>query len=57
MGKLCGHIIECDWHGWQFDVKGTGFEGALRIELDWVPADGEPEPLTPRAPSKDTVPA
>lgn len=21
MGKLCGHIIECDWHGWQFDVR------------------------------------
>lgn len=20
-GKLCGHVIECDWHGWQFDVR------------------------------------
>ena len=20
-GMLCGHIIECGWHGWQFDVR------------------------------------
>ena len=20
-GKLCDHVIECDWHGWQFDVR------------------------------------
>ena len=20
-GILCEHIIECDWHGWQFDVR------------------------------------
>ena len=20
-GTLCDHIIECDWHGWQFDVR------------------------------------
>jgi nitrite reductase/ring-hydroxylating ferredoxin subunit len=20
-GNLCGHIIECDWHGWRFDVR------------------------------------
>ena len=20
-GTLCEHIIECDWHGWQFDVR------------------------------------
>jgi nitrite reductase/ring-hydroxylating ferredoxin subunit len=20
-GRLCGHVIECDWHGWQFDVR------------------------------------
>jgi nitrite reductase/ring-hydroxylating ferredoxin subunit len=20
-GKLCGHVIECDWHGWRFDVR------------------------------------
>lgn len=20
-GQLCGHIIECSWHGWQFDVR------------------------------------
>ena len=20
-GILCDHIIECEWHGWQFDVR------------------------------------
>ncbi|HKO99808.1 MAG TPA: Rieske 2Fe-2S domain-containing protein [Pyrinomonadaceae bacterium] len=20
-GILCGHVIECEWHGWQFDVR------------------------------------
>jgi nitrite reductase/ring-hydroxylating ferredoxin subunit len=20
-GIMCGHIIECGWHGWQFDVR------------------------------------
>jgi nitrite reductase/ring-hydroxylating ferredoxin subunit len=20
-GKLCGHTIECEWHGWKFDVR------------------------------------
>ena len=20
-GTLCGHIVECGWHGWQFDVR------------------------------------
>ncbi|HKZ01075.1 MAG TPA: Rieske 2Fe-2S domain-containing protein [Pyrinomonadaceae bacterium] len=20
-GILCGHTVECDWHGWQFDVR------------------------------------
>jgi nitrite reductase (NADH) small subunit len=20
-GMLCGHIVECGWHGWQFDVR------------------------------------
>src|SRR5215510_10687047 len=20
-GKLCRHVIECDWHGWRFDVR------------------------------------
>jgi nitrite reductase/ring-hydroxylating ferredoxin subunit len=20
-GSLCGHIVECAWHGWQFDVR------------------------------------
>jgi nitrite reductase/ring-hydroxylating ferredoxin subunit len=20
-GRLCGHTIECDWHGWRFDLR------------------------------------
>jgi nitrite reductase (NADH) small subunit len=20
-GRLDGHIVECDWHGWRFDVR------------------------------------
>jgi NAD(P)H-dependent nitrite reductase small subunit len=20
-GQLCGHTVECDWHGWRFDVS------------------------------------
>jgi nitrite reductase/ring-hydroxylating ferredoxin subunit len=20
-GNLCGQIVECDWHGWRFDVR------------------------------------
>ncbi len=20
-GKLCGHVVECGWHGWRFDVR------------------------------------
>jgi hypothetical protein len=28
--------------GWCFEIEGTGFEGTLQIELDWVPEDGPP---------------
>jgi hypothetical protein len=34
--------------GWRFEVSGTGFEGTLQIELDWVPEDGPPVALDPR---------
>lgn len=20
-GALCGHVVECGWHGWEFDVR------------------------------------
>ena len=31
-GKLCGHVIECGFHGWQFDVRdGQGV--ALRTSI------------------------
>ncbi len=44
-GRLCGHMVECDWHGWRFDVR-TGectnrnspavqsYE--VRIEAGWI---------------------
>ncbi|MEO8576885.1 MAG: hypothetical protein ABI556_09305 [Gemmatimonadales bacterium] len=31
--------------GWTFDVKGTGFTARLKLELDHVPLDGQPEPF------------
>lgn len=38
-GELCGHIIECWWHGWQFDVR-TGecltVKGKIRTYRVWV---------------------
>jgi hypothetical protein len=33
--------------GWEFDVSGTGFKGALRVELDEVPLEGAPMPIVP----------
>jgi nitrite reductase/ring-hydroxylating ferredoxin subunit len=47
-GQICGHIVECSWHGWQFDVrtgecltvkeqlktyKVTNENGVLKIEI------------------------
>jgi len=32
--------------GWEFDVVGTGFEGTFGIEIERVPEEGQPEPLT-----------
>ena len=23
-GQLCGHFVECDWHGWRFDLRTGG---------------------------------
>jgi nitrite reductase/ring-hydroxylating ferredoxin subunit len=32
-GLLCAHVIECDWHGWQFDVR-TGECLTVREKLE-----------------------
>jgi 3-phenylpropionate/trans-cinnamate dioxygenase ferredoxin subunit len=32
-GILCEHVIECDWHGWQFDVR-TGECLTVREQLE-----------------------
>lgn len=34
--------------GWEFPVRGTGFQGTLRIELDQVPDEGPPIPFRSR---------
>jgi hypothetical protein len=31
--------------GWEFDVKGNGFEATFRIEIDNVPRQGRPAPF------------
>ena len=50
-GLLCGHLIECDWHGWQFDVRNgrclTVSESVrtyrVLIEDGWVKIEVEPD--------------
>jgi pimeloyl-ACP methyl ester carboxylesterase len=32
--------------GWEFEVKGTGFAGTFRLEIDRIPETGEPVPFT-----------
>ncbi len=32
-GRLCGHMVECDWHGWRFDLRtGACLNTASPIE-------------------------
>ncbi len=38
-------IMEQTATGWTFDVRGTGFAARLKVELDHVPLDGQPEPF------------
>ena len=44
-GSLCGHQVECDWHGWRFDVRtgactsrpGQAVESyEVRVEDGWI---------------------
>ncbi|MEM7716882.1 MAG: hypothetical protein AAF349_25560 [Cyanobacteria bacterium P01_A01_bin.68] len=37
-----GIPMEFNNGGWEFDVRGTGFEGTFKIEVDVVPEVGEP---------------
>jgi nitrite reductase/ring-hydroxylating ferredoxin subunit len=32
-GRLCEHVIECEWHGWQFDVR-TGECLTVREQIE-----------------------
>ncbi|HEX8709652.1 MAG TPA: non-heme iron oxygenase ferredoxin subunit [Pyrinomonadaceae bacterium] len=32
-GRLCGHAVECDWHGWRFDLRtGRCLTNASAVE-------------------------
>lgn len=32
-GRLCGETVECDWHGWRFDVRtGRCLSNASAVE-------------------------
>ena len=32
-GQLCGHVVECGWHGWRFDVRtGRCVSNAGQVE-------------------------
>jgi nitrite reductase/ring-hydroxylating ferredoxin subunit len=40
-GALCEYVIECDWHGWQFDVRtGECLTVPERIETYEVVVEG-----------------
>jgi hypothetical protein len=45
-GKPAGVPMKTTAEGWQFHVNGTGFEGKFQIELDSVPEDGYPVPVS-----------
>jgi nitrite reductase (NADH) small subunit len=66
-GQLCGRVLTCPWHGWQFDVA-TGQHGSsptlrqpcypVRVEqgrlLVQVPSPCPPAPVSPgKAPDGD----
>jgi hypothetical protein len=46
-GGPAGERMTPTAEGWEFTVKGTGFEGKFRIELDTVPEEGHPVPVSP----------
>lgn len=46
-GRPVGERMTTTASGWQFKVSGTGFEGTFQIELDHVPEDGYPIPISP----------
>jgi hypothetical protein len=41
-GGSAGERMTATPDGWEFSIRGTGFEGTFRIELDNVPEDGQP---------------
>jgi hypothetical protein len=45
-GNPAGVLMKATAEGWQFWAGGTGFEGKFQIELDSVPEDGYPVPVS-----------
>lgn len=33
-GSLCAHIVECDWHGWRFDVRTGACLNHINSDLE-----------------------
>ena len=44
--SVVGKVMEHSDGGWTFGVEGTGFSGRFGLELDNVPDEGEPQPLS-----------
>ena len=43
-GTLCGHIVTCPWHGWQFDVRDGQHQISATMQQPTIPLkiqDGE----------------
>ena len=36
-GQLCGHIVTCPWHGWQFDVRDGQHQIAATMRQPTIP--------------------
>jgi PGAP1-like protein len=46
-GKPLGDLMVTNADGWQFQAKGTGFDGTFQIELAELPETGAPRPMSP----------
>ena len=44
-GSSLWEMMRAAGTGWEFDIGGTGFRATCRIDLDFIPENGEPRPL------------
>lgn len=47
-GAVCGHIVTCPWHGWQFDVRTGAHQIAATIRQPRIPVHRRGEELMVR---------